>query len=137
MPCANWHPHSAEARRLTGQLRVGFPIAAARGPVHGDLCAENLVLASDGRVISIDNERVRIDFLDFDLARTWTRWPMSARMHTRFERRYASWGRPVPAPSEAAAWRVCASVKSAMTIVTTPVTGPGLAARVGSSLAVE
>ncbi len=117
----------AEARRLVTEVRKGLPERATRGPVHGDLCAENLVLVPDGRVISIDNERVRIDFLDFDLARTWTRWPMSARMRARFERRYANWGRPVPAPRQAAAWRVCATVKSAMTIRGTPGTGPELA----------
>jgi thiamine kinase-like enzyme len=117
----------AEARRLLAELRNGLPERAARGPVHGDLCAENLVLAPDGRVISIDNERVRIDFLDLDLARTWTRWPMSVRKRAQFERRYATWGRPVPVPREAAAWRVCATVKSAMTIGTTPSNGPELA----------
>jgi aminoglycoside phosphotransferase (APT) family kinase protein len=116
-----------EARRLVSEVRRGLPERGARGPVHGDLCAENLVLASDGRVVSIDNERVRIDFLDFDLARTWTRWPMPERWRARFERRYAEWGRPVPVPVEAAAWRVSATVKSAMTIRTTPGTGPKLA----------
>lgn len=116
-----------EQRRLVKELRGGLPARATRGVVHGDLCAHNLVVTADGRVVSIDNERVRIDFLDLDLARTWLRWPMSTREHARFERRYASWGRPVPEGSEAASWRVCAAVKSAITLRGTPSVGRDLA----------
>lgn len=117
----------AEQRRLDADLRDGLPARAKRGVVHGDLCAHNLVATADGRVVSIDNERVRIDFLDYDLARTWVRWPMPARSWTRFERRYASWGRPLPTPAEAAAWRVTAAVKSALTLRGTPDVGSDLA----------
>jgi aminoglycoside phosphotransferase (APT) family kinase protein len=117
----------AEERRLVAELRNGLPDYSARGPVHGDLCAENLVVVPEGRVVSIDNERVRIDFLDYDLARTWVRWPMAAGMHARFERRYTRWGREVPAPPQAAAWRVCAAVKSAFTLRGTPDIGTDLA----------
>jgi thiamine kinase-like enzyme len=118
---------SAEVGRLLDALHAGLPERAARGPVHGDLCAENLVVTPDGRVVSIDNERVRIDFLDYDLARTWVRWPMRAAAHDRFERRYATWGRTPPVPAEAGAWRVCAATKSAFTLQGTPTVGPALA----------
>jgi len=118
---------SGEARRLIAALDAGLPDRAGRGPVHGDLCAENLVVAPGGRVVSIDNERIRIDFLNYDLGRTWVRWPMPAPTYARFERRYATWGRTPPAPTEAAAWRVCAGTKSAFTLRGTPDTGPELA----------
>ncbi len=117
----------AEAKELVGRLRNGFPERATRGVVHGDLCAQNLVATPDGRLVSIDNERVRIDFLDFDLARTWVRWPMSEAARDRFERRYATWGRPTPERAETTAWRVCATVKSSLTISGTPDVGPDLA----------
>jgi hypothetical protein len=78
-------------------------------------------------VVSIDNERVRIDFLDYDLARTWVRWPMPAASHDRLERRYATWGRTPPGPTEAGAWRLCAAVKSAFTLRGTPTVGPARA----------
>ena len=116
-----------EAHDLVARLRTGFPERATRGVVHGDLCAENLVVTPDGRVVSIDNERVRIDFLDYDLARTWVRWPMSEDARTGFERRYATWGRPIPDVGETTAWRVCAAVKSSLTISGTPVSGSDLA----------
>jgi Ser/Thr protein kinase RdoA (MazF antagonist) len=117
----------AEVRRLVATLDTELPDRAARGPVHGDLCAENLVVTPDGQVVSIDNERVRIDFLDYDLARTWVRWPMPAVSYERFERRYASSGRTPPATPEAMAWRVCAATKSAFTRLGTPTVGPALA----------
>jgi hypothetical protein len=52
---------------------------------------------------------------------------MSSREHARFEQRYASWGRPVPGAAETAGWRVCAAVKSAMTLRGTPSIGHDLA----------
>ncbi len=87
----------AEARRLVGRTsRAGFP-SARRGARYTATSAPRTSSSRPtGASISIDNERVRIDFLDFDLARTWTRWPMSVRKRARFERRYATWGRPVP-----------------------------------------
>ena len=116
-----------ERRRLVGELRGGLPARSACGLVHGDLCAENLVLTPDGRIVSIDNERVRIDFLDYDLARTFVRWPLPDARRERFERRYTTWGRSVPAAREASAWRVRAAVKSAFTLRGTPIVGPDLA----------
>jgi Ser/Thr protein kinase RdoA (MazF antagonist) len=117
----------AEAQDLVTRLHEGFPERATRGVVHGDLCAENLVVTPDGRLVSIDNERVRIDFLDLDLARTWVRWPMSQDARAHFERRYAAWGRPLPDAHETTAWRVCAAVKSSLTISGTPDIGADLA----------
>jgi hypothetical protein len=46
------------------------------GLVHNDLCSENLVLSPTGRVWVVDNETLSIDSYDYDLARTWYRWPM-------------------------------------------------------------
>jgi aminoglycoside phosphotransferase (APT) family kinase protein len=116
-----------EARALAARLRGGLPERATRGVVHGDLCAENLVVTPDDRLVSIDNERVRFDFLDYDLARTWVRWPMPASARAAFERRYSTWGRAVPVADEAAAWRVTAAVKSSLTISGTPAAGRDLA----------
>ncbi len=48
------------------------------GLIHRDFCAENLILDRNNRLHAVDNETMRLDVLDFDLARTWYRWPMSA-----------------------------------------------------------
>ena len=64
-------------------------------------------------IVSIDNEAVRIDFLPYDLSRTWCRWPMSASTWERFRRRYSEGGTPSPEPAEEAAWRIVAAVQGA------------------------
>jgi hypothetical protein len=60
------------------------------GVVHHDFCAENLVRDPEGRPHVIDNETLRIGVLDFDLARTWYRWPMAERTATAFLDGYAA-----------------------------------------------
>ena len=52
---------------------------------------------------------------------------MSEPMYACFERRYEAGGRSVAEPREAVAWRVCAGVKSVVTIGGTPDTGSALA----------
>lgn len=46
------------------------------GVVHGDFCGENLVVTGGGRLCAIDNEDVRVDSLDGDVARTVQRWTL-------------------------------------------------------------
>jgi hypothetical protein len=60
------------------------PVDCALGFVHRDFCAENLVVRSDGSLRSIDNESVSIGPLDFDLARTWYRWPMNGEQRRSY-----------------------------------------------------
>ena len=54
------------------------PHTFAVGLVHGDFCAENMVLRAPGNVYVIDSEKLSIDAYDYDLGRTWYRWPMTA-----------------------------------------------------------
>jgi aminoglycoside phosphotransferase (APT) family kinase protein len=46
--------------------------------VHKDFCRENMVVSSAGAVRVVDNETLAVDCPDYDLARTWYRWPMAA-----------------------------------------------------------
>ena len=112
---------------LAASVERDLPTRAARGVVHGDLCPANLVVTPDGQLVSIDNERVRINFLDHDLARTWTRWPMTPEEEHTFESRYREQGGSLPAQPAQLAWRVCTTVKSASTLRGTPGTGPDTA----------
>lgn len=68
-----------EEVNLALELAMKAPDDAATGLMHGDLCPENLVETSRGQVAFIDNETLSIDVLAYDLARTWSRWPMDMK----------------------------------------------------------
>ncbi len=76
-----------EASEVLRKVRAAAPAHAASGLAHGDYCGENLVL-SDGAVVAIDNECLHLGALDYDLARTWVRWPMNAAQRLAFSRGY-------------------------------------------------
>lgn len=52
------------------------PSAVAIDFVHGDYCADNVILTATGRPVCVDNEALSTGSCDYDLARTWYRWPM-------------------------------------------------------------
>jgi len=67
-----------ELEEVVGQARMHLPRTAARGITHGDFCAENLIVQQSDGLYVIDSETLQLDALDYDLARTWYRWPMRA-----------------------------------------------------------
>jgi thiamine kinase-like enzyme len=78
------HLATLEGAKLLDHLRTGHLHALARsnapghlalGPIHQDLAPDNLVLADHGLVL-IDAESLEVGPLDFDLARTFYRWPL-------------------------------------------------------------
>ena len=73
---------------LVDHARRHAPDAFAAGLIHRDFCAENMVVGRDGRLWVIDNESLAVDALDFDLARTWYRWPMDRRQRHAFAAGY-------------------------------------------------
>lgn len=90
--------------------------------IHGDLCTENIIVSSSGRSYLVDNETLRIDAPEFDLARTWYRWPMSAfqwkayldgyseeRSLSAFEKYFCFWN--IAAVSGAAVFRLRAKTR--------------------------
>jgi hypothetical protein len=101
----------AEAEELLARLEP--PALATVGFVHGDLCGENLVEDAAGRVHAIDNELLRIDFVDLDLARTWYRWPMPPASWATFVAAYRRWRDPLPASGEERFWRIAATARAA------------------------
>lgn len=53
------------------------PRNVAVGIVHGDFCAENMIVRASGNVSVVDSENLSIAPHDYDLGRTWYRWPMT------------------------------------------------------------
>lgn len=93
-----------------GSLLSLLPPSAAWGVVHGDFCGENLVVAHDGAVVSIDHERMRSGYLDYDVARTWSRWLLPEPLERRFLDAYER-VRPLPSERALRAWRAAAVIK--------------------------
>jgi Ser/Thr protein kinase RdoA (MazF antagonist) len=76
--------------RIQRALERLDPGQAVFGLAHTDLCGENMVVDRAGRLRVIDNERVGIDALGFDVARTWYRWALPASAWERLRSTYAA-----------------------------------------------
>jgi aminoglycoside phosphotransferase (APT) family kinase protein len=81
---------ASSARRVRAAVARLDPGSATHGLVHSDFCGENLVVDRAGRLRVIDNERVRLAPLGFDLGRTWYRWSLPPRAWERFWNAYAA-----------------------------------------------
>ena len=70
--------------------------AATAPPEHGtavchrDFCGENIIISEAGDVCVIDNEGIAIDSPEYDLARTWYRWPMTAEQQHAYADGYGA-----------------------------------------------
>ena len=99
---------TAECDAVRTALRRCDPGRARAALLHGDFCAENMLMDRGGRLRIIDMELVKIGPIGFDLAWTWHRWPMSPPAWSRFMAGYRS---AAPAAPEAQAyWRIIAGV---------------------------
>ena len=82
--------------------------------IHRDYCAENLLLAPSGRIHVVDNESIDVGPLDYDLARTWYRWPMGPRQRAAYWKGYARYRDPGSFSSSFAFWAVKVLVESSL-----------------------
>ena len=83
------------ARHAVEIARGYAPPHCALGFAFVDFCADNIVQQASGEVCVVDNETLSIEPCDYDLARTWYRWPMKGadreayfsgyRVHRRLE----------------------------------------------------
>jgi thiamine kinase-like enzyme len=99
--------------RLERALERWDPVWAIYGLTHLDFCGENMVIDRTGKLRVVDNDRVRLDALGFDLARTWYRWARPAPEWEAFCLAYTS---RLPFPSSLAAlrfWKITAAAQSA------------------------
>ena len=81
----------AEAARLATLSR---PARARAGLTHGDPAPENLVLTASGRLRAIDEERVAVRPVAYDLARAICRWPLDAVEEAALLAAYSAAGGP-------------------------------------------
>lgn len=84
----------AAVATLWGRAAADLPDATAPGIVHRDLAPENAIHAADGRLRVIDNTTLDVRAPDYDLARTWYRWPMDPAAAAAFGAAYRRWRTP-------------------------------------------
>lgn len=68
------HLNRTTANRLIKIVETTAPEETSHCLIHTDLCGENLVVDSTGRLFVIDNEHFRVGPAGLDLARSWYRW---------------------------------------------------------------
>lgn len=71
---------------------LSCPTAPQVGLTHGDACPENLVRTPSGRLRAIDEERVAVRPVAYDIARAICRWPLDAGEERAWLSGYAAGG---------------------------------------------
>ena len=79
-----------EARVLLALALDHAPANFAVGFVHGDFCSENIVQRESGELCVVDNDTLTVDAMDYDLGRSWYRWPMSPPLRAAYLAGYDS-----------------------------------------------
>ncbi len=100
--------------QLRALIAAEAPVTATAGFVHRDFAPGNLVLSPEGRPVAVDNTTLGIDLHDFDLGRTWYRWPMTADEWTAFARGYRRERSPDAFDAHFRFWAVAALVDAAL-----------------------
>jgi aminoglycoside phosphotransferase (APT) family kinase protein len=103
----------APAKRLGRAAAAHRPEQVEMGLVHGDFCAENLLVDAPGGLRVVDNEALAVGPLDLDLARTAYRWPMDEPERDAFLGGYARHRDPAAGRDHAPFWRIRVLAKSA------------------------
>jgi thiamine kinase-like enzyme len=99
--------------RLGAALARLDPGTTIVGLVHTDFCGENMVVDASGALHVVDNERVSVDALGYDLGRTWARWGLTDPEWALFAAAYAARGAPPEALAALAFWRLVATATAA------------------------
>jgi hypothetical protein len=102
------------ARRAWATALAHVPARRGVGLVHGDFCAENMVRGVDGRLRVVDNEALSVGACDYDLARTWYRWPMTDSQAAAYYDGYANRRGPDGFLATFPYWAVMALVDAAV-----------------------
>jgi aminoglycoside phosphotransferase (APT) family kinase protein len=106
------------AKRLSAAAQEHDPGPTRHGIVHGDFCAENFVSDGAGCLRVVDNEGLEVGPLALDLARVWSRWPMSESAWGRFLVNYPASGGDRVVDADLLVWKIRTLVRSAWYRVT-------------------
>ncbi|MBX3025823.1 aminoglycoside phosphotransferase family protein [bacterium] len=100
----------------SGLLRLARRHAPARGTTTvalGDYCADNIVCRPDGELRLVDLETVAVAPSEYDLGRTWYRWPMTPAQRAAYLDGYRAHCDPDPFLAHLPFWHMVALVQGA------------------------
>lgn len=101
------------AARATSRLAVlHAPRVANAGLCHTDFCFENIITDAVGTVFVIDNEGITVDAYEYDLARTWYRWPMTELQQRAYAEGYGDHEHATSFATHFLHWALMAVVES-------------------------
>ena len=103
-----------EGERLLDLAATRAPGDIAVGITHKDFCAENILIGAHGDVVVIDNETLSIDAFDYDLGRTWYRWPMTPFQREAYYDGYNQYRNSTGFRTHFAYWLIAVLVRSAL-----------------------
>ncbi|MEO8602138.1 MAG: aminoglycoside phosphotransferase family protein [bacterium] len=90
------------------------PAGCTVGLIHRDLCPENLARRAGGGLCVIDLETMGVGVCEYDLGRTWYRWPMPASGRQAFHQAYTVRRDAGAFLAHAPFWILCATATSAV-----------------------
>jgi aminoglycoside phosphotransferase len=102
-----------DAQALLDLALQHAPMSCAEGFTHGDFCGENIVLQPAGTLCVIDCDALAVDALDYDLGRTWYRWPMAAALRDAYLSGYESMRSVHDFVTHFAYWAIAATLAGA------------------------
>jgi hypothetical protein len=79
-----------EAREIHHLAALSAPATTSTGVCHTDFCGDNIIITDVGRICVVDNEGLTLDSHEFDLARTWYRWPMTRTQQRAYAEGYGA-----------------------------------------------
>lgn len=102
-----------ELEALTELAARHAPARCEAGIILGDLCPDNLVRRPSGEPCLIDLETIDLAPVDYDLGRTWYRWPMRAAQRATFLDGYRQHRDPAPFAAHRPFWLLAALASGA------------------------
>ena len=102
-----------EVTRLAELVQRHAPASCEMGMSLSDYCPENIVCRADGEPCLIDLETLSVTPCDYDLGRTWYRWPMSAAQRAAYLGGYAVHRDPTAFLAHRPFWLAAALIQGA------------------------
>jgi hypothetical protein len=81
---------ACQANAVQDLSSLTAPTSQSTAICHQDFCADNIIIRAGGQVCVVDNEGIAIDSPEYDLARTWYRWPMTASQQEAYAEGYGA-----------------------------------------------